>query len=145
MSSQRLVFVHARHLQSLIRSSTATDRNAGLHPKPLRLLTKSVKAPRGKIQREWYSLTPDTSCGTLAEAFGALGLAVTKCDANNDNRESVPFPIGRLFWIQYFVRKDPEFDWRMMTYENFFETKRRFESEYSSVIDTYFESRPLGV
>ncbi|TKA64788.1 hypothetical protein B0A55_08971 [Friedmanniomyces simplex] len=86
-------------------------------------------------RRAWYGIPHDTAF-SLKSPFGPPnGLALTICDAKNENCKGKPFAMS-ISWIRDIVMRGQEIDLSDMDEEAFWNTLRRSVSEFASVIST---------
>jgi hypothetical protein len=85
------------------------------------LINKIWEGPRG-VDGEflWYGLERDAPLAALNNSSGGVGL---------------PFFVG-LEWFRYWLRQDPAWDWRTMTYEQYLLLFQQSVLQYQAVIAT---------
>ncbi|KAI1380880.1 tannase and feruloyl esterase [Hypoxylon crocopeplum] len=76
----------------------------------------------------WYGLNHGTD---LSSDFTGTGIAATVC--NNGVCKGNPIPLAYQ-WIQLFVEKDPNYDYTVLTREDYDEIMRRSGAEYDSIV-----------
>ncbi|KAL2106149.1 hypothetical protein VUR80DRAFT_7225 [Thermomyces stellatus] len=82
---------------------------------------------------QWYGFSPDTNLTQFTQ-FG-MGHAVTVCDDTGEHCDAVPFIISTT-WLKYWLRKDPSFDPRKISHEEWDELYHAAISQYDSIIGT---------
>ncbi|KAI1245105.1 hypothetical protein MGN70_011994 [Eutypa lata] len=87
--------------------------------------------PDGKFL--WYG--PHWGSNLTRTIFGTPGLAATTCSENGTSCEGLPFPFA-LFWVRFFVKKDPNWEFTSMTPKDFAQTFQLAVQEYTSIIGT---------
>lgn len=92
---------------------------------------KGAQAPDGSFL--WYG--PRWGANLTSTIFGTPGLAATKCAVDGSSCTGKPFPFA-LFWVRYFAKKDPAWDFNGMTHKDFARTLRLAAQEYASVMGT---------
>ncbi|KAH6719570.1 Tannase/feruloyl esterase [Leptodontidium sp. MPI-SDFR-AT-0119] len=78
---------------------------------------------------QWYGFTYDADI-----SMPVIGVASTECNADGLCK-AVPFPLSDV-WARYWVKKDPDFDMKSITHEEWDELFHASVSEYESVIGT---------
>lgn len=85
------------------------------------VMNKILQGPRSKNGSFlWYGLTPGTELKGLAGSV--IGL-------------QTPFPISTS-WFQWWLAKNPAFDWKTVTMDNFAQYFEQSREEYNSVLGT---------